>query len=149
MMPATIPQRIEAAWAGSNQTVVCRVPSGWVVLSDMQFLSGYSILLADPVVRSLNELNQAKRVEYLCDMALIGDALMEVTGAYRINYMIAGNSDPYLHAHIIPRYLSEPEELRKGLPWSHPQAEIDTVLFDPSRDRALMSRLKQAIENRL
>jgi diadenosine tetraphosphate (Ap4A) HIT family hydrolase len=149
MMLATIPQRIEAAWAGSNPTVVCRVPSGWVVLSDMQFLSGYSILLADPVVRSLNELNQAKRVEYLCDMAFIGDALMEVTGAYRINYMIAGNSDPYLHAHIIPRYLNEPEELRKGLPWSHPRVEIDTLLFDPSRDRALMSRLKKAIENRL
>jgi diadenosine tetraphosphate (Ap4A) HIT family hydrolase len=125
------------------------VPSGWVVLCDLQFLSGYSILLSDPVVSSLNDLNRAQLAEFLCDMATVGDALMEVTGAYRINYAIAGNTDPYLHAHIVPRYLTEPEALRKGLPWSHPQAEIDTMLFDYDRDKALIKQLRQAIEKRL
>jgi len=82
-------------------------------------------------------------------MALVGDALIEVTGAYRINYAIAGNSDPYLHAHIVPRYLSEPDEYRKGLPWSHPQAEIDSLLFDLARDKSLMEKLRHAIEFKL
>ena len=148
-LPLTIPQRVESARTGTNPSVICRVPSGWVVLCDLQFLSGYCILLPDPVVPSLNDLNRKGRSEFLCDMATVGDALMEVTGAYRINYAIAGNTDPYLHAHIVPRYLTEPDELRKGLPWSHPQAEIDALLFDYNRDKPLMERLCQVIENQL
>lgn len=144
-MTETIPVRVDAARVGTNPTVICRVPSGWVVLCDMQFLSGYSILLADPVVASLNDLSRLKRAEFLRDMATVGDALLDVTGAYRINYAIAGNTDPFLHAHIVPRYMSEPEELRKGLPWSHPHSERDSLLFDYERDKPLMERLRQAI----
>ena len=148
-MPVSIPERVETAREGTNPTVICRVPSGWVVLCDMQFLPGYCILLPDPVVFSLNDLSRDKRSEYLCDMATVGDALLEVTGAYRINYAIAGNTDPYLHAHIVPRYMSEPEELRKGLPWSHPHEERDAILFDLERDKPLMEKLRQAIQHRL
>ncbi len=82
-------------------------------------------------------------------MATVGDALLEVTGAYRINYVIAGNTDPYLHAHIVPRYLTEPEELRKGLPWSHPKSERDAMSFDYERDKPLMDQLSQAIRQRM
>jgi diadenosine tetraphosphate (Ap4A) HIT family hydrolase len=146
---ATIPERVEAARAGTNPTLICCVPSGWVVLCDLQFLNGYCILLSDPVVSSLNDLDRSQRSEFLCDMAMVGDALMEVTGAYRINYTIAGNTDPFLHAHIVPRFLTEPEVLRKGLPWSHPQAEIDSVLFDYDRDKPLMEKLRLAIEKRI
>ena len=148
-MPVSIPERVETAREGTNPTVICRVPSGWVVLCDMQFLPGYCILLPDPVVFSLNDLSRDKRSEYLCDMATVGDALLEVTGAYRINYAIAGNTDPYLHAHIVPRYLTEPDVLRKGLPWSHPQNEIDSLKFNYDHDRPLIEKLSQAIEKRL
>jgi diadenosine tetraphosphate (Ap4A) HIT family hydrolase len=146
-MPITIPERVETARAGTNPTVICQVPSGWVVLCDMQFLSGYCILLPDLVVSSLNDLSRLKRAEFLCDMATVGDALLAVTGAYRVNYAIAGNSDPYLHAHIVPRYLTEPEQFRKGLPWTHPQSEMDTILFDYERDKPLIQSLARAIEN--
>lgn len=80
---------------------------------------------------------------------MVGDALMEVTGAYVINYTIAGNTDPYLHAHIVPSYLAEPDALRKGLPWPHPHSDIDSVLFDSDRDKPLMEKLRQAIEKHL
>jgi diadenosine tetraphosphate (Ap4A) HIT family hydrolase len=148
-MSINISERIEAARAGTNPTVICQVPSGWVVLCDTQFLSGYSVLLPDPLVPSLNDLSQAKRAQFLCDMATVGDALMEVTGAYRINYAILGNSEPVLHAHIIPRYMSEPEEYRNSVPWSHPKSEKDTALFDPEHDKPLMEKLKQAITRRI
>lgn len=86
---------------------------------------------------------------YMNDMALIGDALLEVTGAYRINYFIAGNTDPYLHAYLVPRYLSEPENLRRGLPWSYPKEAIDTILFDHKRDQEIIAQLAKAIRIRL
>ena len=148
-MALSIPERIARAQAGTNPTVICRVPSGWAVMCDMQFLPGYIIQLADPPVASINDLDIEHRSLYLTDMVLIGDALMEVTGAFRINYAIAGNSDPYLHTHIIPRYRTEPEEYRKGLPWSYPKEQMDARLFDPERDKELIGKLKEAIQKRL
>jgi diadenosine tetraphosphate (Ap4A) HIT family hydrolase len=148
-MSMTIPERIALARAGTNPTVICQVASGWAVLCDVQFLRGYTILLADPLVASINDLDRQQRVTYLADMALIGDALLEVTGAYRINYGILGNSDPYLHAHIVPRYLNEPEMHRTGLPWSYPLELVNRVPFEPERDKALMQQIATAIQKRL
>lgn len=148
-MGITIPERIASAKAGSNPAFICSVPSGCVVLCDMQFLRGYTILIADPVVASINDLDQKRRADYLRDMVLIGDALLEVTNCFRINYAIAGNTDPFLHTHIVPRYLSEPEVYRKGLPWSHPKEEIDKIVFDYERDKNLILLLSEAINKRL
>jgi diadenosine tetraphosphate (Ap4A) HIT family hydrolase len=125
------------------------MPSGWAVLCDMQHLRGYTILLPDPVVSSINDLDQKGRAQYLYDMVTVGDALLEVTEAYRINYAILGNSDPALHAHIVPRYLTEPDEIRRGVPWSYPKEILDTHLFDYERDKELIARLAQAIQKRL
>jgi diadenosine tetraphosphate (Ap4A) HIT family hydrolase len=115
----------------------------------LQYLAGYSILLPDPVVGSLNDLDRLQRAAYLCDMALVGDALLEVTGAFRINYAILGNSDPALHAHIVPRFSSEPEQYRKGPPWTYPQEVLDATRFDYQRDKALIQRLAVSIHKRL
>lgn len=79
-------------------------------------------------------------------MAFMGDVLLEVTGAYRINYALMGNSDPMLHAHIVPRYLSEPEELRRGLPWSYPDIYDDHTAFSLDRDEELLHQLRDAIQ---
>jgi diadenosine tetraphosphate (Ap4A) HIT family hydrolase len=141
--------RIAAARAGTDPAVVCRMPSGWVFLCGLQYLPGYCILQADPVVESINALAPAQRSQFLGDMVLVGDAIMEVTEAYRINYAILGNSDPVLHAHIVPRFMSEPEDLRKGGPWSYPQEVVDARMFDAERDRELMRRVEQAIQKRL
>jgi diadenosine tetraphosphate (Ap4A) HIT family hydrolase len=148
-MSESIFQRVESARSGTNPSLICRVPSGWVVLCDMQFLRGYCILLPDPVVPSLNGLNRRQQAEYLCDMACVGDALLEVTGAYRINYAIMGNTDPFLHAHIVPRFTTEPEEYLKGLPWSYPKQMIDEKLFNFDRDKGLIQQIAQAIQSRL
>src|SRR5512145_1976807 len=141
-------QQVELARAGLEPALICQVPSGWVVLCTMQYLRGYCILLPDPVVPSLNDLTRRERECFLYDMSAVGDALLEVTGAYRINYAIMGNSDQVLHAHIVPRYRNEPDEFRMNVPWSYPQETIDSVLFDCERDRDLMHQLREAIGKR-
>jgi diadenosine tetraphosphate (Ap4A) HIT family hydrolase len=148
-MSTLIHQRVEAARAGTNPTVICRMPSGWAVLCDVQFLCGYSILLPDPVPPDLNALDRQKRAEFLLDMSILGDALLEVTDAYRINYEILGNLDPALHAHVIPRYLSEPEEMRKEPAFLYAREFRNSVKFDAERDRELMQRIADAILRRL
>ena len=144
-----IHQQVTSARAGTEPALICQMPSGWAVLCAMQYLPGYCILLPDPVVSSLNALTREWRAEYLCDMSIIGDALLEVTDAFRINYAIMGNSDPVLHAHIVPRYMSEPEHIRKHLPWSYPPVFMEERPFDYERDQELMTKLAEAIKKRL
>lgn len=117
--------------------------SGWVVFCDQQVVPGQCILLPDPVVNDLNRLDLAARGVYLRDMALVGDALLEVTDAELINYEMLGNTEPALHAHIVPRYASEPPELRRGPIWSYSWKNAPP--FDPERDRPMMQEIAAAI----
>jgi diadenosine tetraphosphate (Ap4A) HIT family hydrolase len=112
-----ITERVALARRGANDKVICRMASGWAVMGDVQFLPGYCLLLPDPVVPSLNDLDTAGRTAYLLDMARLGDAALQATGALRMNYEILGNSEPELHCHIFPRYATEPEQNRKMPAW--------------------------------
>lgn len=145
----SIAKQVESARVGVEPALICQVSSGWVVLCMMQYLRGYCILLPDPVVPSLNDLTLQQRAGYLCDMSTVGDALLEVTGAHRINYAIMGNSDQVLHSHIVPRYLTEPDEFRLNVPWSYPKEVMDNTLFDYERDRDLILQLRDVIRERL
>ena len=146
-MSTLIHQRVEAAKKGNNPTVICQMPSGWAVLGDDQFIRGYALLLQGPVVVDLNELTTSQRTSFLLDMTLIGDALLTLTNSYRINYEILGNSDPALHAHIFPRYLSEPEWFRQRPVWMYDKQERISRPFDLERDKKLMDRLASLIQS--
>jgi diadenosine tetraphosphate (Ap4A) HIT family hydrolase len=141
VMANLIEERVVAAREGRNPYVIARMESGWAVIGDVQPLPGYCLLLADPVVAGLNDLSEEGRTRYLLDVCRIGDALLKATDAYRINYEILGNSEPALHAHICPRYLTEPPEKRRlpammGYNWSASRQ------FDPDVDGALVARLR-------
>ena len=111
--------QVSAAREGREPRVIARLFSGWAVFGERQFVRGYVLLLPDPVVPNLNALGVRERMAFLSDMSRLGDALLKVTGAVRINYAIFGNQDPALHAHVIPRYLDEPSTLRTAQPWAY------------------------------
>ena len=146
-MTTVIYRRVEEAQLGKNPTVICRVPSGWVVLGDKQVLRGYCLLLSDPVVSDLNALSLEQRAVYLQDMSIVGDALLEITGAARINYETLGNTEHALHTHIIPRYDDEPEHFRFGPVWFYDWDKAPA--FDLERDQDLMKQLASSIQKRL
>jgi len=123
------------------------MPSGWVVLGDTQILPGYSILLSDPVVPDVNALAFEDRARFLRDMSIIGDALLEVTGAMLINYEILGNTDRALHAHIFPRYQDEPDETRRKPIWFSNWESAPK--FDLEGDKDLRQKLADSIQKRL
>ncbi len=146
-MSTLIHQRVEMARAGKNPSVICRMPSGWAVLADRQATPGYTILLSDPVALDLNALSLEDRVTYLRDMSLVGDALLEATGAALINYEILGNTERALHAHIVPRYANEPDEQRRRPIWF---SDMDKApKLDLEHDKELMDKIAQAIQKRL
>ena len=130
----------------TDPSFICQMSSGYVYLSQMQFLRGYCILSSEPVVASINDLLPEARSVFLLDMVKIGDAILKVTDAFRINYAIMGNSQPVLHAHIVPRYMWEPDELRKGLPWDHPDIFAEATKFDAKRDQTLVDELRNILQ---
>lgn len=119
--------RIGAALRGENPTVLRRVESGFAVMGDVQFLPGYSVLLVDEVnVQRLSDLPRAKRLSFLSDMDRLGEAVeracRQTDPAFRrVNLEILGNTDPFLHAHVWPRFDWEPAELVGKPVWLYPR----------------------------
>ena len=114
-----IHRRVQDARAGRDATVLGRCASGWAVFGHQQIVQGYLLLLPDPVVPDLNALTLERRSQFLLDMSRLGDALVRTTSPVRINYAIFGNVEPALHAHVIPRYRTEPEAMQTQHPWAY------------------------------
>jgi diadenosine tetraphosphate (Ap4A) HIT family hydrolase len=138
-----IHRQVAAARDGRDPRVSARLFSGWVVFGEHQFVKGYVLLLPDPVVPSLNSLAAKERAQFLSDMARLGDALLKVTGAARINYAILGNQEPALHAHVMPRYSDEPSALRAAHPFAYDWAAA------PAFDRAVHGALAESLRAEL
>ena len=114
-----IHRMVEACRKGGYELLIGRMPSGWAIMGGSQILTGYSLLLPGPVVPHLNAMEASHRDQFLQDMALLGDAVLAATGAVRINYAMFGNTEPALHAHVIPRYVNEAPEFRTAHPWTY------------------------------
>jgi diadenosine tetraphosphate (Ap4A) HIT family hydrolase len=142
-MSTAIHRRVAACRAGTDTTMIARLPSGWAVMGDPQVLTGYCLLLPDPVVPHLNALPPGGQVAFLADLARLGQAVLEVTGAVRINYAMFGNLEPALHAHVHPRFADEPEALRTAHPWAYDWTTARR--FDPTRDGALLAALRDRL----
>ena len=94
---------------------------------------------------SLNDASPQVQAAFLRDMARVGDAVRAATGAVRCNYGIYGNLDPFLHAHVVPRFLDEPEAEQTLPPLSLPLAvrENPATAFDPARDAELIESIRR------
>ncbi|MGV9835785.1 HIT family protein [Nocardia niigatensis] len=119
--------RIGTALRGANPTVMRRLTAGFAVIGDTQFLPGYSLLLTDePGVQRLSELPRPRRAAFLADMDRLGEAVERAcaqldSGFRRVNLEILGNTDPFLHVHVWPRFDWEPTDLVTGPVWLYPR----------------------------
>jgi len=139
-----IHRMVEACRKGEYELLIAPMPSGWAIMGGSQFLNGYSLLVPDPVVPHLNAMESLHRDQFLKDMAALGDAVLAATGAARINYAMFGNTEPALHAHVIPRYADEVPELRSSHPWSY---DWDAATpFSLAVHGGLLAKIQQALK---
>jgi diadenosine tetraphosphate (Ap4A) HIT family hydrolase len=105
---------------------MARLPEGFAVIGDVQWLPGYCVLLADdPAITRLTDLPRSRRLDYLASMERLAEAVEQScseldTAFRRVNVEILGNADPFLHAHVWPRYEWEPDHLVTKPVWSYP-----------------------------
>ena len=118
--------RIGSALRGENPTVLRRLPGAFAVIGDVQWLPGYCVLLTDvPGVDRLSDLPRTQRRQFLDAMDRLGEAVeracRELDPQFRrVNLEILGNTDPFLHAHVWPRYEWEPPDLVGKPVWLYP-----------------------------
>ncbi|MFD5096148.1 HIT family protein [Amycolatopsis thailandensis] len=142
--------RIGSALRGENPTVLRRLEAGFAVIGDTQFLPGYCVLLTDsPSAGRLTDLPRPRRLEFLSDLELLGEAVENVCarrdpGFRRVNLEILGNTDPFLHAHVWPRYDWEPADVVGRPVWLYP-VENWTAALGPQHD-SLRSELTAEID---
>jgi diadenosine tetraphosphate (Ap4A) HIT family hydrolase len=118
--------RIGAARRSENPTVLARMPAGFAVMGDVQWLPGYCVLLSDdPSATRLSDLSPEQQSAYLHSMARLAEAVEHACAASdrdfrRVNIEILGNTDDFLHTHVWPRYSWEPEDLVSRPVWLYP-----------------------------
>ncbi len=145
--PAWLADPVGFAERGENRSVIARMSSGFAVLCVSQFLPGYFLLLAVPHIARLEDMPRESRSVFLNDMGLLGEAVAKAYAPRRVNYSIYGNTAPYVHAHVVPRYDWEPPE-RVVMPiWQYPpQIWTDPDhAFDETKHGALKQRIAEAL----
>ncbi len=147
-MRTVIHEFVEKAQEGENPFVIAKLETCWVVAMEQPYTRGHCMTLADPVVFSVNDLSEELRMKYFRDVCWVGDALIEINGAYRINYETLCNVAQALHSHIVPRYMDEPEAKRKErAAVAYTSSEITN--FDPSKESDFISKMKQQLSRKL
>jgi len=71
-------------------------------------LKGTCYLITKEHYVELFELGDEALLGFMKEVQVAAKILKEVTGAFKINYEIHGNSGPHLHLHLFPRYLDDP-----------------------------------------
>ena len=112
-----IHRRVALLRATQDPTLIARLPSGWAVLGEQQFLRGYALLLAVPVVGTFNVLAPSMRAQARQDAARLGDARLAVTGALRIKYAASENVKPARLIRVVAHYFDVTVSLRTARPW--------------------------------
>lgn len=146
-----ISARVERIRAGRDPELLAELPSGWAILGKHQPppIRGACMLLPREVVPSPNDLAPAARERFFGDLVLLGDAILEATGAERINYLVLCNQVPELHGHCVPRFAREDPVLRAKGPFEAYDFAAAPVADARGADRELFELLRAALLRRL
>ena len=66
----------------------------------------------------LTQMSPSTAMIFMNDILKAGNLLTKALSCERMNYAILGNAEHHVHAHLIPRYGTDP--VPKKSPWNHP-----------------------------
>ncbi len=71
-------------------------------------LKGTCYLITREHYVELFDMKDEALLGFMKEVQVSARVIKEVTGAFKINYEIHGNTAPHLHLHLFPRYLDDP-----------------------------------------
>ena len=129
---------------------ICRQGSGWdpvavleassVMTNERGPMRGYCWLPLTRHAVELHDLSPEEAAAYMRDLQRVSRAIVEVTGAVKMNVEIHGNTVPHLHAHLFPRY---PGDRFEGKPID-PRAVTEAV-YAPGELERFRAELREAL----
>jgi diadenosine tetraphosphate (Ap4A) HIT family hydrolase len=73
-------------------------------------------------VENLEDLDAYDMEHFMMCVTKVGRAVKKIVGAKRMNYAVLGNAVPHVHAHVIPRFETDPNPNKS--PWNrHDKAD--------------------------
>jgi diadenosine tetraphosphate (Ap4A) HIT family hydrolase len=142
-------RRIQECRAGTHPGLIAETETGFAVLGDSQFFRGYALLLCKYPATELDELPPDVRLKYLEEMALLAEAVREVTQPHKLNYECLGNMVHHLHWHVFPRRADEPHPEKPVWLVMPSGEEAAPYALDPQRDAELKNQIRDALLRRL
>lgn len=103
---------------------------------------GRCLLVLDDHKVNFDDLPQRRAQAFAVDIQRAARAIRRALSPDRVNIALLGNTEPHIHAHLIPRYADDPIPLRP--PWEHPEPKTKlsgAVLSD------VVERLKNWLES--
>jgi diadenosine tetraphosphate (Ap4A) HIT family hydrolase len=97
-----------SADAGTEPWTVARLQTGYVRLNPNQYFTGAAFFLTKECVHELHDLDRARRLAHLDEMAEVAAAVFTAFSPRKLNYEALGNSAPHLHWWLTPRYDTDP-----------------------------------------
>lgn len=95
---------------------IAKIPSAHVGLYDDNRYPGRCLVVYPTHINHFEEKPQLGMYEFMESVQDVGSIIKDLTGADRINYAILGNAVPHVHAHVIPRFKTDPNI--NSSPWS-------------------------------
>lgn len=151
-----IASRVQRILDRQDPQLIAEMPAGYAIIGKYQPdpINGCCMLLPrllpdGSVPSSPNDLDDAHRGQFFSDLVLLGDAIMQVTGSERINYLVLCNQVPELHGHCVPRFSSEDPELRLKGPFEAYDFGSSRVADAHGQDQRLHEQLRAALNKLL
>ena len=104
-------ERIDQIKAGMNPYFVKELNTGYVVIGDHQRIRGYSLFLCKEHATELHFLEPDFRDAFLCEMAIVAEAVYNAFKPDKLNYELLGSGNgAHMHWHIFPRRKGDTEK---------------------------------------
>ncbi len=88
--------------------LVATLPSGLLRLMKNQFARGYCVLVCRTHAKEPHDLKAGLQTAFFADLVRCAKAVEAVYRPVKINYLMLGNQVPHVHAHLVPRYATDP-----------------------------------------
>ena len=141
-------ERIELIKQGRNPYFVKELETGFVVIGDGQYFTGYTLFLAKKHVTELHQMEYETKIKFLEEMSIVQEAVSKAFQAEKMNIELLGNGDAHVHWHLFPRKAGDMKEYGhngRGPVWWVPWEEMSSEEYQPKENDLLqlVNRLKE------
>ena len=141
-------ERIELIKQGKNPHFVKELETGYVVIGDGQYFTGYTLFFAKKHVTELHQMEYETKIKFLEEMSIVQEAVAKAFQAEKMNIELLGNGDAHVHWHLFPRKAGDMKGYGhngRGPVWWVPWEEMSSEEYQPKKNDLLqlVNRLKE------